>query len=233
MSVGPSRLIELLDALEPELRSRVFTHSSWTEARAQSYERLAFLGDGVLGMVIAEVLLRENATATAGDLTKIRAQAASRAACARVGEALDIGARLAANAPSSSEVPVEDVLGAQSVIAESCEAVIGAVFAQFGYREAAAAVAAAFAGEIAAAEENPADYKSTLQELLARRGEKPVYLVIDSDGPPHDRRFQCAVEIRGDRYGTGSGRSKKEAEQAAAEATLGLLEPPTAEHVAD
>jgi ribonuclease-3 len=65
-----------------------------------------------------------------------------------------------------------------------------------------------------------------LQEFLARRGEKPVYVLIDSEGPPHDRRFECAVEIRGDRYGTGTGRSKKEAEQAAAAATLVTLQSP-------
>ncbi len=227
MSEGSRRLLELLDGLAPELKSRVFTHSSWTDERADSYERLAFLGDGVLGMVIAEVLLRENKTATAGDLTKIRAQAASRAACARVAESINAGDRLAAAAPTSAELPIEDVISAQSVLAEVCEAAIGAVFEQYGYEVTASAVAEAFAEEIAFAEASPADFKSSLQELLARRGQKPIYEVIDSEGPPHDRQFECAVEIRGDRYGTGIGRSKKEAEQAAAQATLAMLRPPS------
>lgn len=224
MSEGPRRLVELLDGLAPDLKARVFTHSSWTEDRGDSYERLAFLGDSVLGMVVADVLLRENPASTAGDLTKIRAQAASRAACARVAEQMNVGERLAAAAPTTAELPIEDVIGAQSVLAEVCEAVIGAIFEQHGYQDTASAVAAAFAEEIALAEANPGDFKSSLQEFLARRGDKPVYLIIDSEGPPHDRLFRCAVEIRGDRYGTGTGRSKKEAEQSAAQATLALLE---------
>lgn len=226
MNSGARRLVELIDGLAPDLKARVFTHTSWTEDRGDAYERLAFLGDSVLGMVVAEQLLRANPEATAGDLTKIRAQAASRAACARV--AADIGAaeRLAANAPTSAELPIEDVISAQSVLAEVCEAAIGAVFEQYGYEETAVAVGQAFAEEIVNAEDNPGDYKSSLQEFLARRGDKPVYLLIDSEGPPHDRRFECAVEIRGDRYGTGTGRSKKEAEQAAAAATLAVLQAP-------
>lgn len=226
MTSGARRLVELIDGLAPELRVRVFTHSSWTEDRGDAYERLAFLGDSVLGMVVAEQLLRANPDSTAGDLTKIRAQAASRAACARVAAGIGAAERLGANAPTAAELPIEDVISAQSVLAEVCEAAIGAVFEQYGYAATAEAVGEAFADEIANAEDNPGDYKSSLQEFLARRGEKPVYLLIDSEGPPHDRRFECAVEIRDDRYGTGTGRSKKEAEQAAAAATLAMLDAP-------
>ncbi|MFT4049871.1 MAG: ribonuclease III [Solirubrobacterales bacterium] len=224
MSAGASRLLELVGGLAPDLKSRVFTHSSWADDRNDAYERLAFLGDAVLGVVVADVLLKENAESTAGDLTKIRAQAASRAACARVARELGVPERLAANAPTSAELPIEDVIGAQSVLAEVCEAAIGAVFEQYGFEQTEVAVADAFADEIANAEAHPADFKSRLQEFLARRGQKPEYAVIDSEGPPHNRRFVCAVEIRGDRYGTGTGRSKKEAEQSAAEATLAQLE---------
>ena len=226
MSDGAGRLVELLEGLAPELKSLVFTHSSWTEEPHGDYERLAFLGDSVLGTVVAEELLRAEPDATAGDLTKIRAQAASRAACARVASEMDVANRLAANAPTSAELPIEDVIGATSVLAEVCEAVIGAVFEQYGYETTASAVIEAFADEIADAKAHPGDFKSSLQEFLARRGEKPIYVLIDSEGPPHDRRFECAVEIRDDRYGTGTGRSKKEAEQAAAAATLLLLEKP-------
>lgn len=227
MTAGSRRLLELLDALPQELKAPVFTHSSWTETRSDSYERLAFLGDGVLGTVVADALLERLPQATAGDLTKIRAQAASRVACARVAESLDVAGRLTANAPEQGELPLEDVVGAQSVLAEVCEAVIGAVFLHHGYAQTAEAVAAAFADEISAAEAHPADHKSALQELLARSGRRPEYVVTAAEGPAHDRRFECAVEIRGDRYGTGSGRSKKEAEQAAAGATLEMLDSST------
>lgn len=223
---GTQRLVELLDGLAPDLAQRAFTHSSWTDERGADYERLAFLGDSVLGMVVADELLRQYPDSTAGDLTKIRAQAASRAACARVAAEMKVVDRLAANAPTTAELPIEDVLSAQSVLAEVCEAIIGAVFEQYGYSDTAGAVGEAFADEIALARDHPGDFKSRLQELLARRGERPVYVLIDAEGPPHDRRFECAVEIRSDRYGTGSGRSKKEAEQAAAAATLEILEAP-------
>lgn len=218
-----SALKDLLDGLDQALYKTVFTHSSWTERRVESYERLAFLGDSVLGMVVADALFEQYPDATAGDLTKIRAQAASRAACARVAEPLGIADRLVALAPTSSELPVEDLIAAQSVLAEVCEAVIGACLIQHGFDATRAAVGAAFSDEIATARDNPIDFKSHLQEVLARHGDRPEYVLLGSEGPAHDMRFECAIEIRGDRYGTGTGRSKKEAEQAAAEATLAQL----------
>lgn len=225
---GTAQLTELLDGLPANLRRRVFTHSSWTDDRTQSYERLAFVGDSVLGLVVAEVLAIQYANATAGDLTKIRAQAASRAACARVAEQIGVIDRLLEQAPTSADLPIEDVVNAQSVHAEVCEAIIGAAYEHYGFDDCAAAVASAFADEIAEAHAHPIDFKSRLQEFLARRGQKPEYVLVGSSGPPHDMRFEAVVEIRGDRYGTGSGRSKKEAEQAAAEASLAMLEgPPT------
>jgi ribonuclease-3 len=217
------RLTDLLDQLEPSLYAKVFTHSSWTEQRRDSYERLAFLGDSVLGMVVADELYKQFEDATAGDLTKIRAQAASRMACARVAAEIDVPSRLTARAPTQSDLPVEELVGAMSVLAEVCEAVIGALYLQHGHAATSEAVALAFAGEITSALEHPLDFKSSLQEFLARRGDKPVYALLSSEGPPHDMRFECAVEIRGTQYGTGTGRSKKEAEQAAAEATLAQL----------
>lgn len=221
-----SGLNDLLDDLEPELYKKVFTHSSWTERRSESYERLAFLGDSVLGMVVASMLYDEFAEATAGDLTKIRAQGASRAACARVAERLAVSRRLTEHAPTSAELPVEELIGAQSVLAEVCEAVIGACYLQHGLSATKAAVESAFAAEVAEARANPIDFKSRLQELLARRGDKPEYVLLSAEGPAHDMRFECSVEIRGDQYGSGTGRSKKEAEQAAAEIALRALEKP-------
>lgn len=224
-----SALTELLEGLDPALYKSVFTHSSWTERRVDSYERLAFLGDSVLGMIVADELYEQYEGSTAGDLTKIRAQAASRAACARIAVPLGVADRLVELAPTSAELPVEELIAAQSVLAEVCEAVIGACFIQHGFDATRAAVADAFADEIANARDNPIDFKSRLQEVLARRGDRPEYILLGSEGPAHDMRFECAVEIRGDRYGTGTGRSKKEAEQAAAEAALAQLETPRKE----
>jgi ribonuclease-3 len=218
------QLEALLDALDEELYKEVFTHSSWADQRAGSYERLAFLGDSVLGLAISTDIYPRFDRATAGDLTKIRAQAVSGAACARVALHMDVPKRLTALAPPDPEIRVDELLAAQRVVASICEAIIGACYLQFGYRRTADAVVEAFAGEVEDALANPGDFKSALQERLARRGEKPIYVLVDSDGPPHDMRFECAVEIRHDRYGVGSGRSKKEAEQAAAQAALQRLD---------
>ncbi|MFY9265438.1 MAG: putative dsRNA-binding protein [Solirubrobacterales bacterium] len=220
----PAALTELLEGLAPQFYREVFTHSSWTEVRTDSYERLAFLGDSVLGLAISTELYPRFADATAGDLTKIRAQAVSGAACARVALELDVPRRLTELAPAEPEIRIEELLAAQRVLASICESVIGACYLQYGYEVTAEAVVATFAHEIDLAFEHPGDFKSRLQERLARRGDKPHYALVSSEGPPHDVRFVCAVEIRGDRYGTGNGRSKKEAEQAAAGAALARLD---------
>jgi ribonuclease-3 len=224
------KLTDLLEALDERLYREVFTHSSWTERRADSYERLAFLGDSVLGLAVSTDLYPRFSEATAGDLTKIRAQAVSGTACARVALGLEVPRRLTELAPTETEIRIDELLAAQRVLASICEAVIGACYLQFGYAETAAAVVDAFAPEVEEALRHPADFKSHLQERLARQGEKPYYVMISSAGPPHDMRFVCAVEIRGERYGTGSGRSKKEAEQAAAGAALARLDE---EHLGD
>lgn len=218
------KLLRLLESLDERLYREVFTHSSWIERRADSYERLAFLGDSVLGLAVSTDLYPRFSEATAGELTKIRAQAVSGAACARVALRLDVPRRLTELAPADAEIRIDELLSAQRVLASICEAIIGACYLQFGYEETSVAVVEAFAEEVEDALEHPADYKSRLQERLARRGDKPRYVLISSEGPPHDMRFVCGVEIRGERYGTGTGRSKKEAEQAAAGAALARLE---------
>jgi ribonuclease-3 len=222
-----AQLTGLLDELDKPLYREVFTHSSWTEKRTASYERLAFLGDSVLGLAISTDLYPRFADSTAGDLTKIRAQAVSGAACARIAVQMEVPRRLGELAPadaSSPQIHINELLAGERVLASICEAVIGAVYLQFGYERTAEAVVAAFAEEVDDAVARPGDFKSRLQERLARRGDKPTYTLLSAEGPPHDVVFECAVEIRGDQYGTGTGRSKKEAEQAAAEATLAQLD---------
>jgi ribonuclease-3 len=104
------------------------------------------------------------------------------------------------------------------------EAVIGACYLAFGYETTAQAVVEAFAPEIDDAVEHPVDYKSALQELLARRGELVSYAVTDEQGPPHDRTFSVTATIDNVEVGRGTGRSKKDAEQEAAQAALDALE---------
>ncbi len=104
------------------------------------------------------------------------------------------------------------------------EAVIGACYLEFGYEATAEAVVSAFAPEVEEALEHPVDFKCALQEQLARRGELVTYDVIDETGPPHDRTFAVAAQVEDREIGRGSGRSKKDAEQEAAQAALDALE---------
>jgi len=104
------------------------------------------------------------------------------------------------------------------------EAVIGACYLHAGYERTAAAVVEAFAPEIEQALENPVDFKSALQELLARRGAEVSYAVSEEEGPPHARTYTVVATVEGKQLGTGRGRSKKLAEQQAARAAVEALE---------
>ena len=197
------------------------THSSWTERRADSYERLAFLGDSVLGLAVTTHLWpRLDAESFgAGRLTKIRAQAVSGRSCRRVAERLQIPERMTALAPE--DLPANrQLVKTERVLASVIEAVIGACYLEFGYEEVSAAVVEAFGPEIERALVQPADFKSALQEQLARRGTVVTYEVTAEEGPPHERTFEVAALVDGQEIARGSGRSKKDAEQAAAEAAL-------------
>jgi ribonuclease III len=217
-----AQLAELLEGLPDELSQRAFMHASWTPRRADSYERLAFLGDSVLSLAITSHLYPSLAADRfgAGQLTKIRAQAVSGRSCRAVAERLGVPERLAAAAPPAAAATVGALVTTERVLASVIEAVIGACHLAYGYEQTAAAVVDAFATELAEALEHPVDYKSALQERLARRGTLVSYSVVSEHGPPHDRTFAIVAEIDGVEIGRGSGRSKKDAEQLAAQAAL-------------
>ena len=219
---SPATLRELLDSLPAELAAPVFMHSSWTSRRADSYERLAFLGDSVLALAVTTHLYPrlEAERFGAGSLTKIRAQAVSGRSCRAVAERLGVPDQFRAAAPAEAASTVSALLMTERVLASVIEAVIGACYLQFGYDVTAAAVVDAFGPEIEDALEHPVDFKSALQERLARRGELVTYSVVEEHGPPHDRRFSISAMIGGVEVGRGTGRSKKDAEQEAAQAAL-------------
>jgi ribonuclease-3 len=202
----------------------VFTHASWSERRSDSYERLAFLGDSVLSLSVTAYLYPrfEAERYGAGRLTKIRAQAVSGRACKEVAEELGLPERLQAAAPATA--PTAALTGTERVLASVLEAVIGACYLAFGFERTAEAVVEAFREQVEEALEHPEDSKSALQELLARRGDTVDYTVTDEAGPPHDRTFEVAATVNEDVVGRGTGRSKKDAEQAAARAALRELE---------
>lgn len=159
----------------------------------------------------------------AGHLTKIRAQTVSGRACRLVAEELGVPGRLRAAAPAEFRESAAALARTERVLASIVEAIIGACFLVFGWETTAAAVVDAFAPRVQEALDHPEDAKSALQEALARRGELVVYRVTGDEGPPHDRRFAVAATVGDREIGQGSGRSKKEAEQAAARVALAGL----------
>jgi ribonuclease-3 len=112
----------------------------------------------------------------------------------------------------------------ERVLASVCEAIIGAAYLAFGIERTAPAVVASFAEEIEEALEHPVDYKSVLQERLARRAELVAYRTVSEDGPAHDRSFVAVAEVAGEELGRGEGKTKKAAEQEAALHALDALE---------
>lgn len=219
-------LSALVDELPDELRRQALTHSSWTEHRVDSFERLAFLGDSVLGLAVASRLHERFGAIAAGGLTKIHNQAVSGVSCADVGRQLDVPAMLRANEPEdvTAAIPAAVLLEGERPLPEATEALIGACYLAFGFERTAAAVADAFAPRIEHASETRIDFKSALQELLARRGARVTYEVIAATGPPHRRTFEVAAIVDSERVGSGEGRSKKAAEQVAAEEALEHLD---------
>jgi ribonuclease III len=204
----------------------VFTHASWTDRRSDSYARLAFLGDSVLGLAITTHLYPrlEAERYGAGRLTKIRAQTVSGPACRAVADRLGVPERLTKAAPAGAEHSASELVATERVLASVIEAVIGACYLHAGYERTAEAVVEAFQPEVEHALRNPVDFKSTLQERLAQRGELVTYDVSAELGPPHDRTFEIVAAVNGRPVGTGSGRSKKHAEQEAARVALEMFD---------
>ena len=221
------RLLEqLLDELPEELARQVFTHASWSERRGDSYARLAFLGDSVLALAVTTHLYPrlEAERFGAGRLTKIRAQAVSGPSCRAVAERLKLPARLRAAAPAGVQGSAAALVETERVLASVIEAVNGACYLHAGYERTSQAVVEAFAPEIEEALEHPVDFKSALQELLARRGEEVDYVVSDEEGPPHQRTYTVVARVSGRELGRGRGRSKKHAEQEAAREAVDQVE---------
>jgi len=221
--VSVEALAELVEELPEELRQRALTHSSWAED-SDSYERLAYLGDSVLALAVASDLHERYPQIDAGGLTKIHNHAVSGVSCAEVGRELGVPEMLAAAQPADEDaIPAEALLAGSRPLPEATEALIGACFVAFGFERAAPAVAAAFEAQIEHATEARVDTKSALQELLARRRARVTYEVVAESGPAHRRTFEVEAIVDSEIVGRGEGRSKKAAEQMAAERALERL----------
>ncbi len=202
----------------------MFTHTSWAVDRGSSYERLEFLGDSVLELAIAQALYARYPEAPEGELAKIRSHVVSRQSCALVARDLDLGGRLLREAAGSiAPDELTRIVKSRNVTAALLEAAIAALFLEHGYEPIEEAIVQAFSDRIDYASTTHVDHKTELQEALAKTGRSVSYSVLDVEGPPHDRRFACAALVDGEELGRGTGRSKKDAEQAAAKLALAAL----------
>ena len=211
------RLIESL----PEARAeQVYTHASWATDRASSYERLEFLGDSVLELAVARALYDRYPEFTEGRLAKVRSHVVSRQSCAVVARQLDLGQQLLERGADIPPDELDRLSKNRNVLAALLEAALAALFLEHGFEQIEQPIVTAFGPRIEYALTTHVDYKTELQEALARRGQAVSYTVLDVEGPPHDRRFTCSAVIDGDQVGVGSGESKKAAEQEAAKQAL-------------
>jgi len=204
-------------AVDPALLERALTHRSYAYEHGglPTNERLEFLGDAVLGIIVTDALYRTHPDLPEGQLAKLRASVVNTRALAGVARSLELGRWLRLGKG-------EEVTGGDdkaSILADTMEALIGAVYLDRGLEGATRMVRALFDPLMLAATEEGAalDWKTSLQELTAARGlGVPEYVVAES-GPDHSKSFTAQAQIQGVNRGEGAGRSKKEAEQQAAE----------------
>jgi ribonuclease-3 len=156
-------------------------------------------------------------------MAKIRSHVVSRASCAVVARELDLGSRLRENASVLPSDELDRLTDNRNVLAALLEAALAALFLEHGFEQIEQAVVDAFASRINYALTHMVDAKTELQEQLARTGRAVTYVLLDAEGPPHDRTFTAAAVIDGEEAGVGRASSKKEAEQVAAHQALGRL----------
>jgi ribonuclease-3 len=211
------------DFTDESLLRRALAHRSWCAevGGLPSNERLEFLGDAVLGWVIAEIAYRRHGDLPEGKLTDLRKSVVNATALAEVAEAIDLGDWLLLGKG-------EDSAGGRqkpSILSDAFEAVLGAVYLDGGVDAAKALVARLFSErlDVAAAHLDRLDHKTVLQELTARLYDTaPVYLLSES-GPDHAKMFTATVLVAGEALGDGHGKSKKLAEQQAASLAFDTL----------
>lgn len=208
----------------PQLLENALTHSSCaneSRGRLQSNERLEFLGDSILGMVVADHLYRNHPDLPEGELTRTRAALVCEDSLVEVARELGLGAYLrlgkGEEAGGGRQRP--------SIRADAVEAVLAAVYLDGGIGSVRKIIQRYILSREVAGLTKPRDYKTALQELVQREsGQVLQYRLTGEEGPDHDKRFFMEVALNGRPVGRGSGRSKKEAEQMAAKAAIQALE---------
>ena len=211
----------------PALLSEALSHSSYANehrsARLNSNERLEFLGDSVLGFVTAEYLFARHPDLPEGDLTRIRAARGGEQSLYEGARQLDLGRYLKLGRGEESGGGRERT----SILADATEAVFAAVYLDGGIQAASRLIHRVLldGAKEEAVEERRRDFKTALQELVQRQADQVLtYRMVGEQGPDHAKVFMAEVLLNGTAIGSGSGHSKKEAEQSAARAALQKLE---------
>jgi ribonuclease III len=202
--------------LSEEILKQAITHRSFSyeNGGVPTNERLEFLGDSVLGIVITDELYRKNPDAQEGQLAKLRAAVVNAKALADVARTLGLGEFLLLGKG-------EEATGGRdksSILADAVEAILGAIYVEHGLEKSGEVILQLFAPILAASAELGAglDWKTSLAELVNSKSLGVIEYVIEQSGPDHDKRFSAKVKVGQDLYGNGEGKSKKEAEQHAA-----------------
>ena len=209
-----------------QLLQNALTHSSYANERWHnsllSNERLEFLGDSVLGMLVAEYLYKTFPDRPEGELTRMRADMVCEHTLATVANKIGLGTHLMLGHG-------EERLGGrsrESILADATESVIAACFLDGGLAAAEQFVKQYILVEVPVSRPNNMDYKTALQELVQQKKNQVLsYTLVGQSGPDHDKQFDVEVSLNGAVVGSGSGRSKKRAEQMAAKAAMEKLFP--------
>lgn len=202
---------------DASLPKTALSHSSYANEMyheaLKSYERMEFLGDSVLGFVIADYLYSTFPMLQEGELTKLRAEIVCENSLAGVATQLQLGEDLLLGKGEAAGGGRTRV----SIIADLVESLIAAIYLDGGFEEAKKFIYRYVLADIQSKVRENADYKTQLQEIVQRqKNQTIVYRLMEETGPDHDKNFEVCVEINGEPFGIGSGKSKKRAEQAAA-----------------
>ena len=207
------------------LLDEALTHRSYANeqrARCADNERLEFLGDAILGLVIAEALFADEPPRPEGELSRLRSELVNAGTLARLARQIELGSSLYLG---RGEVKAGGS-DKENILADAFEALLGAIYLEGGIAAVRPVINALFAAVIIekTGEQRNSDYKSQLQEYLqALQQTPPEYVLIATEGPEHDRIFVVEAQTSGRVLGVGRGRSKKEAEQVAAGAAFKAL----------
>lgn len=206
------------------LLTLAFIHRSYINEHRETLqhnERLEFLGDSVLGLLIADFLYKKFPNYPEGDLSYLRSRLVEASSCVSFIHKMDIGKSILLGKGER----MNDGRGRESILADLFEAIIGAIFLDGGLEAARSFIFNNFSEEIEATLKTPlSNWKALLQDYCQKKYQQtPLYQVLEESGPDHSKNFIIAVMIDNQEYGRGNGASKKEAQQSAAASAMGKI----------